>query len=131
MARTEQESDRRGRDEKRQTCWCCQDQQRACRMAQASTEKLEHTEPAEKERVALVLKVRCWQVCQSRLCQKKKEQSHLSKASDREGRESQGEQEPHYDKRKGIRAGAWRGNSGLHDEGRQDTKRGTASKKPP
>ena len=30
------------------------DQQRACRMAQASAEKLEHTEPAEKKRVASV-----------------------------------------------------------------------------
>ena len=52
MARTERESDRRGREEKWQTCWCCRDQQRACRMAQASGEKLEHTGPAEKERVA-------------------------------------------------------------------------------
>ena len=30
-------------EEKCQTCWCCRDQQRACRMAQASAEKLEHT----------------------------------------------------------------------------------------
>ena len=52
MARTERESDRRRREEKWQTCWCCRDQQRACRMAQASAEKLEHTKPAEKERVA-------------------------------------------------------------------------------
>ena len=40
--------------EKWQTCWCYRDQQRACRMAQASAEKLEHTGPAEKERVASV-----------------------------------------------------------------------------
>ena len=33
---------------------CCRDQQRACRMAQASAEKLEHTGPAEKEGVASV-----------------------------------------------------------------------------
>ena len=37
-----------------QTCWCCRDQQRACKIAQASAEKLEHTGPAEKERVASV-----------------------------------------------------------------------------
>ena len=37
--RTERESDRRRREEKWQTCWCCRDQQRACRMAQASEEK--------------------------------------------------------------------------------------------
>ena len=54
MARTERESDSRRKEEKWQTCWCCQDQQRACRMVQASAEKLEHTGPAEKERVASV-----------------------------------------------------------------------------
>ena len=36
-----------GEEEKWQTCWCCRDQQRACRMARASAEKLEHTGPAE------------------------------------------------------------------------------------
>ena len=40
--------------EKWHTCSCCRDQQRACRMAQASAEKLEHTGPAETERVASV-----------------------------------------------------------------------------
>ena len=54
MARTERESDSKRREEKWQTLWCCRDQQRACRMAQASAEKLEHTGPAEKERVASV-----------------------------------------------------------------------------
>ena len=54
MARTERESDRRRKDEKWQTCWSCPDQQRACRMAQASVEKLEHSGPAEKERVVSV-----------------------------------------------------------------------------
>ena len=49
--RTARESDNR-REEKWQTCWCCQYQQRAFRMAQPSAEKLEHTGPAEKERVA-------------------------------------------------------------------------------
>ena len=41
-------------EEKWQACWCCRDQQRACRMAQASAEKLEQTGSAEKERVASV-----------------------------------------------------------------------------
>ena len=54
MARTERESDRRRREEKWQILWCCRDQQRACGMAQASVEKLEHTGPAEKERVVSV-----------------------------------------------------------------------------
>ena len=54
VARTERGSDRRRRKEKWQTLWCCRDQQRACRMAQASAEKLKHTRSAEKERVASV-----------------------------------------------------------------------------
>ena len=52
MARTERESDNRRREKKWQICWCCRDEQKACRMAQASAEKLEHSVPAEKERVA-------------------------------------------------------------------------------
>ena len=54
MARTKRELDRRRREEKWQACWCCRDQQTVCRMAQASEVKLEHTGPAEKERVASV-----------------------------------------------------------------------------
>ena len=54
MARTERKSDRR-RDEKWQTCLCCRNlSSRACKMAQASAKKLEHTGPAEMERVASV-----------------------------------------------------------------------------
>ena len=45
-----QESDRRRKE--MVECWCFRDQQKACRMMQASAEKLEHTRPAEKERVA-------------------------------------------------------------------------------
>ena len=52
MVRTERESDSRRRKGIWQTCWCCRDQQRACRMAQALGEMLEHTGPAEKKRVA-------------------------------------------------------------------------------
>ena len=55
MARRERESDRWRRDKKWQTCWCCRDQQRAYRMAQASAEKLEQTGCAEKERQGLSL----------------------------------------------------------------------------
>ena len=43
-----------GGEEKWRASWCCGDQQRACRMAQTSAEKLEQTGPAEKERVASV-----------------------------------------------------------------------------
>ena len=54
MVRTEREPNSRRRQQKWQTYWCCRDQQRACRMAQASAEKLEHTGPAEKERASAV-----------------------------------------------------------------------------
>ena len=43
-----------GGEEKWQTLWCCRDQQRACRMVQVLVEKVEHTGPAENERVASV-----------------------------------------------------------------------------
>ena len=46
------ESNRRNTEEKWHNCWGYQDQQRACRMAQAPAEKREHTGSAEKERVA-------------------------------------------------------------------------------
>ena len=39
-------------EEKWQTCWCCRDKQRACRMAQASADEFEQTGLAEKERMA-------------------------------------------------------------------------------
>ena len=48
------------------------------------SEKLEHSKPAEKERAASVQQVSSWQVRQSRLEQKEKEQSCLSNAPDRE-----------------------------------------------
>ena len=54
VTRTERKSDWRRREGKWQACWCCRNQKRARRMAQASAEKLEHTGPAEKERVASV-----------------------------------------------------------------------------
>ena len=83
--RTERESVRRRREEKWQTLWCCRDQQTACRMAQASAEKLEHTGPAEKERVAAESS---WQERRSRPCQKENEHSRLSRVPDHEGGES-------------------------------------------
>ena len=63
-------------------------------MKQASAKKLEHAGSAEKERVAsLPQRVSSWQVHQSRLCGKEK--NDLFKAPDREVVESQGEREPY------------------------------------
>ena len=88
VARTERKSDSRRREEKWQTCWCCRDQQGACRMAQASAEKLEHSGPLKRKE---------WPQChrESRPCQKEKEQSRLSRGPDHEGGESQDGREPH------------------------------------
>ena len=99
-------------------------------MAQASAEKLKHTGPAEKERVASVPQRERWQERRSCPYQKENEQSRLSKAPDHEGEESQGGPEPQLDERGGIRARAWSGKGGLHHEGRQIPRRkGRASKK--
>ena len=118
--RTERESDRR--EKKWQTCWCCRNQQRACRIAQASTEKLEHTGPAEKE----------WPQChressrqerRSRTCQKETEQSRLSRVPDHEGERVKMGESRTLARKRGIRARAWRGKGGLHSERRQIPKR--------
>ena len=108
MVRRERESDSRRREEKWQTCWCCRDQQRGCRMAQISAQKFEQTGPAENKSVdSGPERESSWQVRQSRPCQKEKEQSRLSREPDHEKGESQGGPKPHLDEReRKIRAGA-------------------------
>ena len=95
-------------------------------------EKLEHTGPAEKERVASVpQRESSWQECRSCLCQKEKEQSRLSRVPDHGGGErvKVGKSCTLARERK-IRARAWRGKGGLHCEGRQIPRgKGRASKK--
>ena len=132
MARTERELGRRKNEKKWQTCWCYWDQQKAYRMVQASAEKLEHTGPAEKV-ASVPHRESSWQVRQSRLFKKEKEQSRLSRAPDREGRESQGKQEPYLDERGGSEREHGEETplqGGLHSEGRQiPRRRGRASNK--
>ena len=130
MARTERESDRRRREEKWQTLWCCRDQPRACRMAQASAEKLEQTGPAEKERVASVPQERSWQKRRSRPCQKEKKQSRLSRVQGHEGERVKMGKSRTLARVRGIRARAWRRKGGLDRKGKQIPRRtGRASKK--
>ena len=74
-------------------------------MAQASAEKLEYIEPAEKERVVSVPES-SWQVRQSRLCQKEKERSRLSRVPDRKVGESQSEREPHLGEKEEYQGGS-------------------------
>ena len=92
-------------------------------MAQASAGKLEHTGPTEKVRVASVSQREQLASMPEPPLPKEKQQSRLSWVSDHEGEESQGDQEPHLGEREGIKPGAWRGNSRLHDEGRQIPRR--------
>ena len=117
--RTEQESDRRRREESGRL----RDQQRACRMVQASAEKLEHTEPAEKRELPQCRRESIWQERQSCLYQKEKEQSHLSRAPDREMGESQSKREPHLGEREGDQSKSMEEKSGLRNEGKQVLRR--------
>ena len=130
MAKTGRESDNRRREEKWQTCWCCRDQQRACRMAQASTEKLEHTGPAEKERVASVPQRAVGKNAGAALAERKRNRAACPKHQIiKEERVKVGESRT-LARERGIKARAWSGKGGLHREERQIPRRtGRASKK--
>ena len=70
-------------------------------MVQASAEKLEHSEPSEKESVASVPQSKQLARTPEPPLPKEKEQNHLSRTPDREVKESQSEREPHLGKKKG------------------------------
>ena len=70
-------------------------------MAQASAEKLEHTGPAEKKRVASVPQREQLARTPEPPLPKEREQSRLSRVTDHEGGESQGEREPHLGEKEG------------------------------
>ena len=111
MARTERESDRRRREKKWQTLWCCRDQQRACRMAQASAEKLHKLGLPKRKEWPQCHRESSWQERRSRPCQKEKEQSRLSRVPDHEEEESQGGREPHLGESEGDQSESmeWKG----------------------
>ena len=126
VARTERESDNRRREEKLQTLWCCRDQQRACTMAQASAEELEHTGPAEKERVVSVpQREQLARTPEPPLPKgKRTEPSVQSTRLWERGRERVKVGKSRTLARvRGIRARAWSGKGGLHSEGRQIPRR--------
>ena len=87
-------------------------------MAQVSAEKLEHTGPAEEERVASVPQRKQLESTPEPPFAKRR-----NRAPDREVGKSRCEREPHFCERKGIRAEAWRGKGGLYREGRQTPRR--------
>ena len=123
MARIEQELDRKRREEKWQNRWCCRDQQRACRMAQASAEKLEHTGPdKEKKKWPRWHKESSWQVRRSCLSQKKRNRVVSPEHQIMRGRESRWARAASWRERereREIRTKARRGKGGLHIEGKQ------------
>ena len=128
MARTERESDSRSREEIWQTCWCCRDQQRACRMAQASAEKLEHIGPAEKERVATERAV--GKNAGAALAERKRNRAVCPKYQIMRGERVKMGESRTLARERGIRAGAWSGKGGLHSEQRKIPRRtGRARKK--
>ena len=96
--RTERDSDRRKREVA--DLLVLLRPAKACRMAQTIAEKLKHTGPAEKERVASVQES-SWLVRQSRLCRKEKKRSGLSRVPGRKLGESQDRREPHLGERQG------------------------------
>ena len=68
-------------------------------MVQASAEKLEHTGPAEKERVASMPQ-------REQLASMPEQHSHLTRSPDGKWGESQGEQELHLGERKVDQGGS-------------------------
>ena len=75
-------------------------------MAQALAEKLEHTGPAEKERVASVPQREQLASTPKPPLPKGKEHSRPSRVPDREEGDSQGEREPHLGERDGDQSGS-------------------------
>ena len=116
------------REEKWQTCWCCRDQQRACRMAQALAEKLEHTGPAEKERVASVPQRE--QLARTPFAKRKRNRAVCREYHIMRGERVRVSESRILTRERRIRVGAWRSKGGLHSEVRQIPRRkGRASKK--
>ena len=126
VVRTERESDRRGREEKWQTCWCCRDQYRNAEWPRLQRKNLNILSLPKSKKWPRCHRESRWQERQSHLCLEEKEQSRQSKAPDREAGESQGGRDPHLGERereRGIRARAWGGKGGLHSERRQIPRR--------
>ena len=104
-------------EENGQTCWCSRDQQRACRMAHASAEKLEHTRPAERERVASVPQQKpVGKYAGAALAKRKTNRAVCTEYQIMRGNKFK------VGKREGIRERALGGKGGLHRERRQTPK---------
>ena len=114
--------------EKWQTCWCCRDQQRACRMALASAEKLQQTGPAEKERVATDRAV--GKYARASLAKNKRNRAVCPEYQIMRGERAKVNESCTLARERRIRARTWRGKGGLHGErGQIPRRKGRASKK--
>ena len=83
VARTERESDRRRREEKWQTCWCAETSKERAGWRRLQWKYLSILGLLKRKEWPRCHRESSWQVRQSRFCQKGKEQSRLSRASDR------------------------------------------------
>ena len=99
VVRTERESDRRRREEKWQTCWCCRDQYRNAEWRRLQRKNLNILSLPKSKKWPRCHRESRWQERQSHLCLEEKEQSRQSKAPDREAGESQGGRDPHLGER--------------------------------
>ena len=114
-------------EEKWWTCWCCRDQQRACRMAQASAEKLEHIGPEVKERVASVPQRE--QLGRAAFAKRKRNRAVCPDHQIMRGERVAVSESRTLARERGIRARAWSGKGGLHSErGHIPRRRGRANK---
>ena len=84
MVRTKRESDRR-RDEKWQTFWCSEASKELAEWRRLQKRNLSILGRVKKKLWSQCHRASSWQVCQSRLCQREKEQSRQYRAPDREG----------------------------------------------
>ena len=87
-------------------------------MAQVSEEKLERTGPAEKERVPSVPERAVGKYARAALAKRKRNKAVCPEYQIMRGERVKVGESRTLARERGIRAGAWRGKSGLHGEGR-------------
>ena len=118
VAKTERESDRRRREEKWQVCWCYRDQQRACRMAQASAENFNILSLLKRKEWLQCNKESSCQVRQAAFTKRKRNRAVCPNYQIMRW-EKVKVSESHLREIERVRAGGWGGNSGLHSKERQ------------
>ena len=103
MTRTERESNKRRREEKWQTCWCCQERTEWRRLQRKNLNILGLLKRKEWPQCH---RVSSWQVCLSRPWQNKKKQSHQSRVPDHEGGRVKVDESRNFVRERRIKTGA-------------------------